>query len=133
MNILYVEDYAPSAALLCAAFQRSAPDMRVETVSTVDQAIERLQQSTDDADAAARYDIVLTDLNLSDRSGLEILSFVRQRRWAIAVVVLSASSDEEMMAHPHLAEADACICKRNDYLSALPGALRTAAARFRTL
>jgi CheY-like chemotaxis protein len=130
MNILYVEDYAPSAALLCAALQRSAPDMRVKTVSTVDQAIERLQQSADDADTAARYDIVLTDLNLSDRSGLEILSFVRQHRWAIAVVVLSASTVEEMMADPHLAEADAYICKRNDYLSTLPGALRTAAARF---
>ena len=58
LRVLFVEDFAPGAALVRDALGRRAPEIRVEIVSTVAQAIERLNR----ADAA--YDAVLTDLNL---------------------------------------------------------------------
>src|ERR1700754_137778 len=79
MKILYVEDYVPSAALLRASLARSAPEIRVDIVPTVAQALERLRRIEVDPDmsagpgarVSARYDVILTDLNLGDGSGLE--------------------------------------------------------------
>jgi len=120
LRVLFVEDFAPGAALVRDALGRRAPEIRVEIVSTVAQAIERLNRA--DAD----YDAVLTDLNLPDGLGLEIVSHVRGRRLALAVVIVTGSVDDDTWQAAEDAGADGCVAKRGDYLARLPGELHRA-------
>lgn len=130
MKILYVEDYAPSVALLRASLPRSIPESRIDVVATVARAIERLQQGQPTgAGGPADYDAILTDLHLDDGTGLEVLSFVRERQMAVPVVVLSGSTDENHMARALQAGADAFVVKWGDYLATLPDTLRAAVSR----
>lgn len=138
MNVLYVEDYALVAALVHQTLKRRAPDVQLEIVSTVAQALERLHRfesgradptSPDSADAP-RYDLVLTDLDLPDGLGVEILAHVRRRSLMLAVVVLSSSEDEDTVASAIRAGADAFITKRDDYIGMLPQMLRATLDHF---
>lgn len=139
LSVLYIEDFAPGAELVRAVLRQRAPEIRVEIVSTVAEAIERLGRF--EADQAARtagepvcgvhYDVVLTDLNLPDGLGLEVLSHVRNRGLAIGVVILTGSVDDETIGAAHQAGADAYVDKRGDYLARLAGELRGAAKRVR--
>jgi CheY-like chemotaxis protein len=136
LNVLYVEDYPPSAALVRHALARRAPNIRLETVTTVAQAIERLNRfergpghsPLAETMQTPRFDTVLTDLNLPDGSGLDILAHVRDRRLSLAVVVMSSSTDDETAAGALRAGANAYLAKRDDYLSRLPQVLYAAIA-----
>ena len=44
LQVLYVEDYAPSVVLTRDSLMRRAPDIHLDVVATVGQAIERLQR-----------------------------------------------------------------------------------------
>ena len=140
MNVLYVEDYALSAALLRDTFKRSAPEIQLETVSTVAQAIARLRRFEDSGAAPTNglpgdtphYDVVLTDLNLPDGLGLEVLSHVRSHRLALAVVILTGSGQEDTAIGALRAGANDYVTKRDDYLSLLPATLHAALERFRS-
>ncbi len=140
MNVLYVEDYALGAALVRDTFRRRAPDIHLEIVSTVAQAIARLSRfETDRAGPhrpetadTPRYDVVLTDLNLPDGQGLEILSHVRSRKLMLAVVILTGSGQEDSVISALRAGANDYVMKRDDYLTVLPGTLRAALERFRS-
>lgn len=140
LNVLYVEDYAPSAALVRDAFRRRAPEIQLEIVSTVAQAIEQLSgfepDRPDPAGSAAtsppRYDVVLTDLHLPDGLGLDILAHVRSRHLMLAVVILTSSDEADTVSAALQAGASGYVTKRDDYLVQLPRALRTAVVRFRS-
>lgn len=129
LSVLYVEDFAPGAALVRDTFSRRAPEIRIEIVSTVAEAIECLNGA--EAQCGAAYDVVLTDLNLPDGLGLEILSHVRSRRLMLAVVILTGSVDEDTLQAARQAGADGYVAKRGDYLARLPGELHRAAERRR--
>jgi CheY-like chemotaxis protein len=139
MNVLFVEDYALGAALVRDTLRRRAPDIQLEIVSTVGQALARLTRfEQDQAGPANRsacdtpdYDLVLSDLNLSDGLGLEILSHVRERKLKLAVVILTGSAGEDTVRGALRAGANDCVAKRDDYLAELPHTLRTALERFR--
>jgi len=140
LQVLYVEDYAPSVVLTRDSLMRRAPDIHLDVVATVGQAIERLQrfeaQAHDpgfaEGERTPRYDLVLTDLNLTDGSGLDVLAHVRTRDLQLAVVILSASNEEDTAIGARDAGADAYIVKGDAYLSRLPDDLRAALAHFRT-
>jgi CheY-like chemotaxis protein len=136
LNVLYVEDYAPVATLVCDTFRRRAPEIHVEVVPTVAQAIERLtlfeHGSPGVAGPSPRYDIVLSDLNLSDGLGLEVLAHVRSRGLFLAVVILTASVEDDTLQGALRAGADGYVLKRDDYLAQLPGALHAAVQSFRS-
>jgi len=131
LKVLYVEDYAPVAALVRETLRRRAPEIELDVVATVAQAIAQLEQSRH-APGRVHYDVVLTDLNLPDGQGLEVLAHVRDRGWPLAVVILSASADEGGAADALSAAADGYVPKRDDYLMQLPSALHAAAAKFRS-
>jgi len=134
MKVLYVEDYAPVAALVEEALRRRAPDIELEIVATVAEAIAQLERyaqalaESAPAGAAPHYDVVLTDLKLPDGQGLDVLAHVRRRRLPLAVVILTAEAGA-IDATP--AGADGYVPKRDDYLAQLPYALRTAFAKSR--
>lgn len=140
LNVLYVEDYALGTMLLVDTFRLRAPDIHLEVVSTVAEAIERLTLFESDlavlargeAARAPRYDAVLTDLNLPDGLGLDILAHVRKRNLMLAVVVLTGSIEEDTAIGALHAGADGYVTKRGDYLARLPSALRRAVERFRS-
>ena len=129
LRVLYVEDFAPGAALVRDTFSRRAPEIQVELVSTVAQAIERLDHA--EAQCSAAYDVVLTDLNLPDGLGLEILSHVRSRHLTLAVVILTGTVDDDTLQAARHAGADGYVAKRGDYLAQLPGELHRAAEQRR--
>lgn len=132
MNVLYVEDYALGAALVRDTFRRRAPEIRLEIVSSVAQALARLNQFELGGDDTPRYDVVLTDLNLPDGLGLEILSHVRSRGLMLAVVILTGSGDEDTVVGALHAGANDYVTKRDDYLTVLPRTLHAALERFRS-
>ena len=140
MNVLFVEDYALGAALVRDTFRRRAPDIHLEVVTTVAQALARLVRFENglahpthatDADTP-HYDLVLTDLSLPDGLGLEILSHVRSHKLMLAVVILTGSGLEDTVLGALHAGANDYVTKRDDYLSQLPATLRAALERFRS-
>jgi CheY-like chemotaxis protein len=58
-------------------------------VASVDRALERLDD--------ARVDIVLTDLNMPGRSGIDLLLLMQERGLAQPVVVMTGSDDDALI------------------------------------
>jgi CheY-like chemotaxis protein len=130
LEVLYVEDYAPGAALVRHSLERSDRAIHLHVVATAAQAIERLNRF--EQGLPPRYDAVLTDLNLPDGNGLDLVSHVRRRQLDLAIVILTAADEADTAGEALRAGADAYVAKRDDYLAQLPGALHGAVERFRT-
>lgn len=134
LNVLFVEDYLPSVTLVRHVLGLRAPNIRLEAVTTVAQAIEGLSRCergpahrpVGESAPLPDFDVVLTDLNLPDGSGLDILAYVRGRDLPLAVVVMSSSTDDATAAGALRAGADAYLAKRDDYLVRLPQVLYAA-------
>jgi PAS domain S-box-containing protein len=126
MRILYVEDNPQDADLVCRALAAAMPDARVEVAPTQAVALRRL------ADAAA-FEVLLTDLNLPDGNGLDLIVEARARRLPLAVVALTGLGDEAVVMAALKAGADDYLPKSADMARRLPATLRTARARFSTM
>jgi DNA-binding NtrC family response regulator len=89
-RILVVDD-EPAVADVIARIARALGHEAI-VADSVDAAIERLAEST--------YDVVLTDLRLGDRDGLELLRHVQERNPDVPVVVITgqATVDSAMEA-----------------------------------
>jgi CheY-like chemotaxis protein len=135
LSVLFVEDYALNAMLLRDMFRLHAPEIRLDHVSTVAAARQRLEvferALRAPAPCAPQYDALLTDLDLPDGAGLDILEHVRRRGLALAVVVLTGFDDAELARRAKLAGAYAFLAKDGDYLARLPAILRAAVAHRR--
>jgi len=137
VNVLFVEDYALAAALLCDTLRRRAPHIRLDVVTSIGQALARLREMQQDPQAAptqtgaaTQYDIVLTDLNLPDGSGLDILQHMRSGACPLPVVILAGSTEEGVVRATLDAGASDCVIKHETYLADLPGVLAAALDRF---
>ncbi|EPR44515.1 multi-sensor hybrid histidine kinase [Desulfovibrio sp. X2] len=128
MKLLYVEDNALDADLARRAIRRSAPGTVVDTASTLGEARACLAAGKD---GEAGYDLVMTDLNLPDGSGLEILTEIRARDLPLAVVILTGLGDERTVAAALKAGADDYLPKRQGYLERLHETATGAVERFR--
>jgi len=126
LRVLYLEDNPADIDLTRRELFRQAPEIRLETVSTLGAALEFLTAEKPD------FDIILTDLRLPDGSGLELLEQVRDRDLPLAVVIITGSGDQEAAVAALKAGADDYLVKRNDYLNTLPGILFSAHSRFAT-
>src|SRR5688500_3339095 len=83
-RILLIEDSSDDA-FLC---RRALAGYTVEHVTTLGAALERL--------AGSPFDLVLSDLNLPDASGLEVIQKLRASHPDVALVVLTGAADEQM-------------------------------------
>ena len=121
MNILYVEDNPRDADLTVRMLSKTAPHLHIESVSTIDSAIERLGRLASDP-----LDLVLTDMHLPDGDGLSLLNYVRESGLPLAVVVVTGMGDEETAVTALKAGADDYVVKSRDYLDRLPVILLSA-------
>ena len=124
MRILYVEDDLRDAELTRRELARRAPELELDTVGTLGDARARLAGGT-------AYDVVLSDLNLPDGSGLELVVEIRNLALPAAVVVLTGVEASETAVAALRAGADDYLIKRRDYLAGLPATLEGALERFR--
>ena len=125
MKMLYVEDNRQDADLVRRTLARQAPEIELEVVPTLKMAFGRLAQKP-------ACDLVLTDLNLPDGSGLELLAYIRAHALPLAVVVLTGSGDHDSAIAALKSGADDYLTKRKDFLSHLPQTLAGALARFQS-
>ena len=147
MRVLYLEDDALDAHLVRIELGKRAPEIHLDIVSTLTEALARLEHfPSDNADSPMRtaatqpiasanaeinyYDLVLTDLNLPDGSGKTLLAQVRSSRLPLPVVVLTGSGSEELLLALLRAGADDYVIKGGSYLETLPLVLRAALDKF---
>ena len=124
MRLLYVEDNPRDADLVRRALAADAQGAEVEVAATLAQARACLRGS-------APYEVVLTDLRLSDGQGVELIREIRQQQLPVAVVALTGQGDEGLVLSVLKAGADDYLAKSDDMLQRLPRTLRAALARFR--
>ncbi len=91
MKVLVVDDHALVRDALRGVLRELREDASVVEASDWHQANRQIENAPD-------FDLVLLDLGLPDRDGLEILGELRERYPAISVVVLSARHDRESVA-----------------------------------
>jgi PAS domain S-box-containing protein len=124
VRVLYLEDDAADADLARRALRRSDPGIELEVAVTVADAIARLA-------AGEPPDIVLTDLQLPDGNGLDLLREIRARHAALPVIVLTGQGESEPAIAALRAGADDYLVKRDDYLQRLPRLLASVLTRAR--
>src|SRR5215218_4012544 len=107
MKVLYVEDDPRDADLTVRTLVRTAPQLTIETVSTVGAALARLQRLSSDP-----LDLVLTDVHLSDGDGVSLLKHIRETSLPLAVVIVTGMGDEDTAVAALKARADDYVVKR---------------------
>ena len=115
MHLLYVEDNSRDADLTLRELSKTAPWVHVDLVSTMRDALSRL-----DGSAKFHYDLVLTDMRLPDGDGLGVLAHIRRQSLPMGVIVITGSSDEKTAIAALKSGADDYIVKRTNYLVSLP-------------
>jgi PAS domain S-box-containing protein len=124
MKILYVEDDENDAGLVAHEFAVHAPEFHVESVNSMRAALERLTPT-------CPYDLVLSDLRLTDGNGLALLTHIRTQGWPVAVVLLTGGGDEDTVVTALKAGADDYVIKRSAHGGRLAQTLRDAYRRFK--
>ncbi|SCY44550.1 PAS domain S-box-containing protein/diguanylate cyclase (GGDEF) domain-containing protein [Nitrosospira sp. Nl5] len=146
MNVLYLEDNAQDADLVRIELRKRAPDVQLEVVATLTEALARLERFhaiygiglktatvvPAKLNVPPRYDLILTDLNLPDGSGTTLLAHVRSQHLPLPVVVLTSSGSEETVVALLRAGADDYVIKRSGCLETLALVLRAALDKFRS-
>jgi PAS domain S-box-containing protein len=123
LKVLYAEDDPLDADLTRREFARSAPHIELDIVNSLRDAVARLNQ--------AGYDVVLSDMNLPDGAGLDLLNRICEHGWNVAVVLITGAGDEETAVAALKVGADDYVVKRADYLARLPAMLTAALERHR--
>ena len=125
MHILYVEDNPHDADLTIHALRQTAPWLHFDVAQTKDEALALLGEPD-----KVTYELILTDMRLPDGDGLDILVHVRRQNLPLAVVVITGSSDEQLVLAALHSGADDYIVKRTNYLDSLPLTLEHALQRY---
>src|ERR1044072_6049549 len=110
MRVLYVEDDARDADLTLRTLSRTAPQLSLETVSSIGEAHARLARITSEP-----IDLVLTDMQLRDGDGLALLTHIRENSLPVAVVIVTGVGNEEIAVAALKASANDYIVKRKGY------------------
>ena len=129
MHVLYVEDDPLDADLTRRALNKKAPQIQLDIARTQNEALQLLQRHTVEGSSSS-YDLLLTDLNLPDGGGFELLSYVRERKYPMAVVMITGQGDEEIAVSVLKAGADDYLVKRQGYLDQLPRILASSLQRY---
>jgi signal transduction histidine kinase len=125
VRILYVEDNPTDADLVRRSLLGGhAPAQYIDVVSTLAAARAALVEPL-------RFDLVLTDLNLPDGNGLELVAEIRHRSLPLAVVALTSQGDEALVLAALKAGANDYLAKSDDIGQRVGITTRAALAAFR--
>jgi DNA-binding NarL/FixJ family response regulator len=111
VNVLIVDDHSlfrEGLRHLLSAHRWAGGDLGFVEAPTIDEALRRIDERRDE------LDVVLLDLSLPDRPGLDGLGLIRARAPELPVVVVSASEDPEDVARSIDAGASGYIPKSSD-------------------
>jgi len=126
LRVLYVEDDPQDFELTLRDLSHAEGKYQLEHAGTLQEAQVLLEQNN------ANFDLVLVDLNLPDGSGINLLSYIRERSLPLAVVVITGQGDEETAVAVLKAGAQDYLVKHAEYQTQLPGILESAVERFRS-
>jgi len=127
LKVLLVEDHpetADSVQRMLAVAEGPTPTIAMERVDTLERALARLDGSP--------FDAILLDLNLPDSRGLETVSRLRPHRGNAALIVWTASEDEELAFAALREGAEEYLVKGDATGPALVRRLRLAVERRQT-
>ena len=124
MKILYVEDDPLDVGLVRHYLTRSSAEIQCEVAATQNEALRRLALDQ-------TFDLVLTDSQLPDGTGLELLTAIRARGDQVAVVMLTGLDDDQFAAAARSAGADDYIVKGEGDYSRLAARLTAALDHYR--
>jgi len=112
-RILIVEDSPTMRAMLVAALEDLGPAVKITEAESGFEALRRLPRET--------YDLILTDINMPDINGLELVAFVKKNEAysSIPLVIVSTEGSERDRDKGLALGADAYLVKPFD-----PEALR---------
>jgi CheY-like chemotaxis protein len=106
LEVLIVEDNPADSYLIKEAMRAEEPDCHTTAISDGDTAISYL--------STQRPDIVVLDLNIPRRDGVEVLHFIREQSALQGVVVVIFSSSPRDAIERKAPQADAHIQKPLD-------------------
>jgi CheY-like chemotaxis protein len=111
-DVLLVEDDPGSVLITMEAFELTRAPGTLHVVGDGELAMEFLHQ-TNEFTGAPRPSLILLDINLPRRSGLEVLAEVKasEQLLTIPVVMLSTSQDESDVLRSYQLHANAYIAK----------------------
>lgn len=105
MRVLCVDDHAifrHGVKMLLLQYDRH---MKIGEASTAEEAMRLLRET--------RWDVVILDLSLPDRSGLQLLTEIRATQPSLPVVVLSMHADDEYAVRALRAGASGYVTKES--------------------
>ncbi|HRN82557.1 EAL domain-containing protein [Nitrosomonas europaea] len=124
MRVLYIDDNFSDADIVRRTLARTTPEIDLTTVASLAECLACLEKSV-------HYDVLLTDLDLPDGSGLEVLRYIREWRLPLAVVIMTGPGEHDRGGAAFKAGADGYLVREGDYLERLPRTLHSALVRFR--
>jgi two-component system, cell cycle sensor histidine kinase and response regulator CckA len=122
MRVLLVDKEHGSVREIRSVLEAS--NMVVEVVDTASAALERLE-------VAPSIDVVVTEIELRDRTGIELLREIRAASRPVAVVVMTTEGSEERAVAALRGGADDYVIRRSGDELALPALLEASLARTR--
>ncbi|MBA4375282.1 MAG: hypothetical protein C0401_03800 [Anaerolinea sp.] len=126
MKLLYVEDNPLDADLVRVTLKKCEGEFELVLARTMAEALDFLNAQEPDP-----FDLVLTDMHLTDGSGLTILSEIRKTEKPVAVVIVTGQGDEDTAIASLKTGATDYIVKRRNYLKELPETLRKALSQYK--
>ena len=115
LRLLHVEDNSGDVRLVAEALKDTGRDHTIVVASDGAEALDYLHQRAPYT-AAPRPDLILLDLNLPKKSGLEVLAEIKSdtRLWHIPVVVFTTSSSPFDISRAYGLHASCYVTKPAD-------------------
>lgn len=115
-SILLVEDDADDQFFISRAVRQVRPNIALQTVSDGQAAVDFFAElKREKSDRQPRPRLVLLDLNLPRKSGLEVLKWIRATQCrSIVIMVLTSSTSEDDMRQAYADGANAYVLKPAD-------------------
>jgi len=107
-RILVVDDSATMRALVVASLQQIAPDIKITEAENGFEALRALPRDA--------FDLIITDINMPDINGLDLVSFVKSKPAyrTIPLVIVSTEGSERDLDRGVSLGADAYVVKPFD-------------------